>query len=468
MPVYLKEKLSQLITEAGQNPACVYLFTGDRFLCRQAARQLEKALLTGGGTVHALDGDEEDSAKTIARLRSFSLLPGRQIYRVGDTRLFHSKKVGPALWKRILQANNGEKTETAGRHLRAMLVAGGLDPENPEDDPAGLNSHEWKQHFDFPHPGGDLSWLTSLLTKTRNSSQPTAVASTTDPAALLQETLEAGIPAANILILLAEEVDKRKKLFKYLKKTQVIVDLSVEKGTGSKAQKAQKSVLVELIGNTLKEQGKTMAPGVMDQLLDRVGFYPVAVVMETEKLCLSLEGRDRIEQGDLDSMVGRTRQEALFELTGAIGKRRLGAALMISARLLESGIHPLAIVATLRNYVRALLLFKALQEQPEYGYRRGMQANVFQRQCLPELKKRERWQQELKGHPYAVFMQFKTASFFTLTDLRHWLQQVLKTEQRLKSSPLEPLTVIQHLLITMLEPSGNTTISATRQAQQYR
>jgi DNA polymerase-3 subunit delta len=453
MPVYTRDKLSNLWADAGQNPACVYLLIGDRFLCRQTAGQLEKVLLTGGGTVHALDGEEEESAKTISRLRSFSLLPGRQIYRISDTRLFYSKKIAKSLWKRTVTAKDDKKTKAAARHLRAMLAAGGLDPENPDSDPARLSSHEWKKCFDFPHPGGDLSWTTPLLMETGGSSKPTTTASVADPAAQLQETLEAGIPASNILILLAEEVDKRKRLFKYLKDQQVVVDLSVDKGAGSRAQKVQKSVLVELISTTLKEMGKTMAPGVMDQLLDRVGFHPVAVVMETEKLCLSIGKRNRIAREDLDAMVGRTRQEALFELTGAIGNRQLAAALIISARLLDNGIHPLAIVATLRNYVRTLLLFKALQEQPEYGYQPGMQANVFQRQCLPRLKEQERWKQELKGHPYAIYMQFKTAALFSLAELRHWLQQVLKTEQRLKSSPLEPLTVVQHLLVTMLGPA---------------
>ncbi len=465
MPVYTREKLSGFLADADQNPSCAYLLIGDRFLCRQTAGRLEKSLLSGGGTVHALDGEEEEPAKTISRLRSFSLLPGRQIYRISDTRLFYSKQVAKSLWKRILTAKDAKKTETAARHLRAMLAAGGLDPENPDSDPARMGNHEWKKCFDFPHPGGDLSWTTRLLMETGNTSKPTTTTTAADPAALLQETLEVGIPASNILILLAEEVDKRKRLYKYLKDRQVVVDLSVDKGAGSKARKVQKSVLVELIRTTLNEMKKTMVPGGMDQLLDRVGFHPVAVVMETEKLCLSIGERDRIERKDLDAIIGRTRQEALFELTGAIGNRQLGPSLIISGRLLENGIHPLALVATLRNYVRTLLLFKALQEQPEYGYRRGMQANVFQRQCLPKLKEQEHWKQELKGHPYAIYMQFKTASLFSLAELQHWLQQVLKTEQRLKSSPLEPLTIVQHLLITMLGPADQKTRPATKKLQ---
>lgn len=455
MAFYTKENLPELLAGVTDSPACAYLFVGDRFLCRQASAQLEKKLLTDGGTVHALDGESENPARIISRLRSFSLLPGRQLYRINDTRLFYSKKVAKSLWSRIIAAKTENKPDTAARHLRSMMTACGLEPSNPEDNPAELGSHAWKKYFDFPHPGGDLSWITPLLSRGLKESSTAPKTSGQDPAALLQETLEAGIPTENILLLLAEEVDKRKRFYKYLKDRQVVVDLSVDKGAGSKAQKAQKSVLMELINTTLKEMGKTMAPGVTEQLLDRVGFYPVAVVMETEKLCLSLGRRNQIEQKDLNALVGRTRQEALFELTGAIGKQQLATSLAITARLLDNQVHPLAVIATLRNYARKLLLFKVLQQQRVYGYTPGMQANLFQRQCLPAMKNNSRWKQELSGHPYALYMQFKTASKFSSARLQQWLQLILQAEERLKGSPFAPLTVLQHLVLSMLLFDGH-------------
>ena len=450
MAVFTREKLPDLLATARQQPSTVYLFVGDRFLCRQACARLEEVLLADGGTVHALDGENEAPATTVSRLQSFSLLPGRQIYRISDTRLFHSKKVAKGLWTRVVSALGDNKPETAARHLRAMMTSCGLDPASFDDDPAKLKAGEWKQRFDFPHPGGDLSWVTGLLKEETNKKTAAAGTADREPAALLRKALESGVAKNNILILLAEEVDKRIKFYKYLKKNQVIVDLSVDRGTGSKAQKVQRGVLVELITTTVREMGKTMAPQVMDQLLDRIGFYPVAVVMETEKLCLSLGERNRIELNDLNALIGRTRQEALFELTGAIGDRQPARALTIAGHLLNNQVHPLAIIATLRNYARKLLLFKVLQLQPQYGYTPGMPANNFQRQCLPALKNQSRWKQELSGHPYALYMQFATASGFSVTRLQDWLQLILRAEQRLKGSPLDPLTVLHHLLLSML------------------
>ena len=87
--------------------------------------------------------------------------------------------------------------------------------------------------------------------------------------------------------------------------------------------------------------------------------------MESEKLALYAGSRTRIDTADLDVVVGRTRQEALFELTDALGKKELERTLDCGRRLEEHGVHPLAVIATLKNYTRNLLLFKALQEQPE-------------------------------------------------------------------------------------------------------
>lgn len=449
MPLHTRETLPELLTRAATAPSQVYLLCGERYLCRNAAEQLEQTLLKTGGTAHAIDGDREDMNATLAKLRGFSLLPGRQVYRVTDTRLFHSKQVAKNIWERTVKAQAAGKPELATRNLRAFLESGGLRPPFAEGELVAMADAEWQHSFGFAKPGGDLGWTRTLLASDAGSSSAT---SNTDPAEMLAAVLKSGLPAANILILLAEEVDKRKKLFKLLKDEQTILDLSVESGSSSKAQKEQKAVLQDLVKQTLAEQGKSLAPGLAERLFDRVGFHPVAVVMELRKLMAYVGERRQITSEDLDLLVGRTRQEALFELTGAIAEGNLQQALVIGQRLQENGIHPLAVVATLRNFVRNLLLFRALLEQTEIGFQASMSAAAFQNTCLPRLKERQQWKKELSGHPFALYMQFKSATTFPLSRLSGWLQLLLQSEMRLKGSPLAAETVLQHLLLTMISP----------------
>lgn len=449
MPLYTRETLAELLVRAAAAPSQVYLLFGERYLCRNAAEQLEQVLLQKtGGTVHAIDGDQEDSTATLAKLRGYSLLPGRQLYRVTDTRLFVSKQVAKRIWDRVVAAHADNKPEQAGRALRALLESGGLDPRSPNNLLDTMPAAEWQHCFGFARPSGDLSWTSALLTAQPNhTGRPATV---TDPAEQLGNALAAGLPASNFLILLAEEVDKRKKLFKQLKDGQTVVDLSVESGAGAKAQKEQKTVLHELVRKTLAEQGKTLAPGLIDLLVERVGFHPVALVMELRKVMAYVGERRQIDHADIDLLVGRTRQEALFELTTALAAGNREQTLVIGDRLQENGIHPLAVVATLRNFVRNLLLCRALLEQPDIRFQPTMSAAAFQNTCLPRLKDRPQWKKELGGHPFALYMQFKTAALFPLPVLTGWMQLLLRAELRLKGSSIAAPIVLQHLLLSML------------------
>lgn len=459
MALYTSEQQDKLLKGIRQGESArAYLVFGDRFLCQQAAEALCQALLVGGGIVHPVDGDQEPFATTLHKLTSFSLFPGRQVYRVTDTRLLHSVKVAESIWKKALRARQNNESAKATRYLRNMLESAGLQPDDPENDPGRFAPAQWKKVFGFSRPQDDLAWTGELLAASPAPQQETSGRSADDPAALLEQKLAAGIPAQNILILTAEDVDKRKRLYKYLAENHVVLDLSVESGSSSRAQTAQKKVLLDLVHKTLDGFGKTMPPAVAEQLLERVGFHPVAVVMETEKLALSAGERDRITAEDLESLVGRTRQEALYELTDALGKRDLEKALLVAARLEGHSVHPLAMIATLKNYVRNLLLFRALQDQPENGYNRSMPQPAFQQQVLPRLKENDQWKQELSGHPFALYMQFKTAAQFRLATLQQWLALILTAEFRLKGSPVAPETTLQHLLLSMLVDNDNAVL----------
>jgi DNA polymerase-3 subunit delta len=448
MPVYDRSKLNELLAEISKEAPPALLLFGEHTLCRQAADKIAEALK---GTVHAIDGDSEDQNSTLAKLRSFSLLGGRQIYRVNGSRLFLSKNVAENIWKKVIKAWTDGNADKAARQLRAMLEAGGL---TAQDDPASLSSEQWKKCFGFAKPAESLSWTATLLADAAETS--TSARASGDAGEQLLAALEAGIPKNNTLLLLAEELDKRKKLYKAFSAKFPVLDLSVESGSSSQAKKAQEGVLREQISQTLRSLGKRMSAEVMAELLERVGFHPAAAVTETEKLALSVGDAPAITLDDLNLMVGRTREDAVFELTEAVGGKNLEKALLVAARLQENGIHALAVLATLRNFTRNLLLFRSLLEQEQYQYRPGLSPKIFQEQCLPLLKANPRWRSELSGHPFALYMKFKTAAAFSLPQLRAWLGLILAADRRLKGSPVAAETVLQHLLLALfLEMKGN-------------
>jgi len=449
MPLIKRTELPPLLADLqGQEPPRVCLCLGERYLAREAADLLQQAIVAAApATVHSIDGDVEDPAVTLIKLTSFSLLPGRQIFRVGDSRIFQSKTTAAAVWNRAVQAKESGHPESAVRPLLSLLQIGGMSRESatPFTD---IDAGQWQTAFGFARPIGDLSWADGLAAGAERGAG--AGGRETGIAERYIAAIEKGLPPPNILILTVEEADRRQKLFTTIKKHGLVVDCAVAAGSGAAAQGEQKDVLRRLVQQTVAEFGKKIEPRALELLFERVGFQPVAVVMETEKLALFAEDRPLITVADLDTMVGRSREDALFELTDAFGKGQAARTLEILNRLQDSGTHGLAILATMRNYLRRLLIFRSLQLRPEPRWHHGMNPRQFQDDYLPAVKKTGQWPELFKGHPYALFMAFTTAAGFSCPILRDMLEMLLAAEYRLKGAPLPPRLVLEELFLAML------------------
>lgn len=454
MALYQRKDLATLFSALSRGEvAQVYLVFGERYLCRDAIDQLVARLLPDESTrknqLQLIDGDQEDFQATLHMLRTYSLFPGRRVFRITDSRLFFSKAVAQPLWEKATQAHGAGKPDKAARYISQMREIAGLSPTDFADDPlAGLSAARWKELFGFARPEGDLNWTKELAAERKNKrTLPSA-----DGALLLTDALEAGLPPDHILILSAEAVDKRKKLFKFLEQHGVVIDLSVDAGGSSAARKDQEQIIVELVEKTLATFNKKIAPRAREILLERVGFHPVAAVLETEKLALSVGDAPTISPEDLDAVIGRTREEALYELTEAYTRQRLDQAMLIIARLQENGIHALAILATLRNHIRKLLVIRSFQLQRDPGYSGGISFPAFQKEYLPRLKEaHQEWAALWKGHPYALYMQFQQAEKFSCSFLQSNLRELLAAEYRLKGSAVAPSMVLDSLLMNLIQ-----------------
>jgi DNA polymerase-3 subunit delta len=447
MALHKRTDIDQVLEDIGRGEIKkIYLCFGERFLCQQALQQIEQKLLaTQAGTVHGIDGATEDNATILARILSFSLLPGLQIYRVTDSRLFLSRDIGASTWDKALKAHRNGKTKGALRHLAQLLNIGSITPEGTHVF-SEIGPDQWQKLFGFSRPDQDLAWADQLI-------QESAVAQAgpaEDSVERLIGAIESGFPQQNVLLVSAENVDKRKKIFTSIKKHGDIIDCSVAEGASRAALNEQRTVIREMAGRTLKSFAKKMEPKILEQLFERVGFHPVAVVNEVEKLCLFVEDRQQISSQDLDLMVGRTREDAIFELTEAFGRKDSSRTMVILNHLLEDGIHELAIIASMRNFLRRLLIFRSLQAMTTPVWHNGMNANDFQNNYLPSLKEAGEWPDLLKGHPYALYMSFTKAAEFTPAVLKQSLALLLKAEFRLKSTGLPPRVVVEELLFTLI------------------
>ena len=457
MSVYKRQDIPKLLEEIKLGVTSqIYLLFGERYLCRNAAQEIIDSLLPENkrqdANLQQIDGDQEDLNRTLHLLKTYSLFSGRKIFWVTDTKLFYSKGVAKNVWDKACEKNERNEPQQAQRYLLQLLNLASISPqEMAEENIASLSASRWKTLFGFTRPQGDLSWARDLLADIPADVSP-AKSEGTDSSTMYTHAFEAGIPRDNILILLAEAVDKRKRLYKYIKEHGVFLDLSVDPGSSAAAKRDQDKVVRELLHSTLTRYGKDIESQTIPVFLERVGFHPVAVVMEAEKLALYVGDRKVITREDVDAIIGRTREEALFELTEAVTSGKLEDGLLILDHLQSSGIHGLAILATLRNHLKKLLLVRSLQEVKSPAYTKSMAFPVFQKNYLPKLKEgREEWTNLLwKGHPYGLFMLFRQAARFRCEDMQEGLKELLTAEYRMKGSPVDSRLIMDSLLFNLM------------------
>jgi DNA polymerase-3 subunit delta len=423
----------------------VYLIFGERYLCAQAAQEVICRLLPDESirqqNMRAVDGDQEDVSQTMNELRTFSLFGGRQVIRVLDSRLFHSKTVGKPIWEKAVKAHSKDDQEKAGRYLTQLAGLGGLEAG---DDLSELSSGQWQKLFGFAKPQ-EVAW-TKGISLLPAGEDPKGM----DHAALVEATLEKGLPEKNHLVLVAETVDKRKKLFKTIDELGVIVDLSVDTGAATAARKDQDAVIRDLLHQTFSEMGKKPAPKVLEMILERVGFHPVAAVREAEKLCLYCADAPAVTCDDVNAVTSQTREEALFELNDAFASRDLSRTLYLQSRLLQAGLHPLVLISTLRNLIRKLLFLRALQDKSTPSYRSGQAYNVFQNGYLVALKEAIGDNEFLKGHPFVIYKGFQQAEAFSRHELIDSLSALLLAEFKLKGSGIRESLILENFFFSVL------------------
>ena len=469
MPTIKRQDLPQLLEKiAAGEIAPVYLLVGERFLCREAAAALEHALLPDEqqrpNQLTVIDGEREEPGKTLARLRTYSLFGGRQLTKVVDTRLFYSKTMAKTLWEKAEAARAGQDAKETSRRLKAMLSLAGLPPAAwHRDQLTDLSASQWQKLFGFAKPA-EIAWAGDYLDANDDLAPAPGKGEAGEE---LQAALEGGLPPNKILLLLAETADKRKKLYKYLEKHAVIIDLGVDTGGNAAARKEQATLLKNLVLEKLAPFDKKMRPDALELLLERVGFHPVAVVMETEKLALYADDRNTISRREVEEMVGRTREEAIFELSEAFTNGDLAQSVIVLGRLQQGGMHALAILGGLRNHVRKLLLARAVQDQAGRPCNPGLAYPAFQKSYLPQVKaawesqaeqhptpEAFAWPPAFPGHPYALYQLFLQAGKLSARQLRALLRALLEAEHRLKGSGLPENAVLSALLFASRQPTA--------------
>lgn len=152
----------------------------------------------------------------------------------------------------------------------------------------------------------------------------------------------------SVLVLEADEIDRRTGFFRTLKEVACILDFPKLKGYE----------LEHWATTYIRKRGYNISPAAIKMLIDLAGSDLQTVVNEIEKVLLFSDSRHNVSDSHIAELVGSSRQHGIFELTTAIGaKDRIGALIHLNS-LLEGGEEPLMILSMMARHFRQVLIAK--------------------------------------------------------------------------------------------------------------
>jgi DNA polymerase-3 subunit delta len=260
-----------------------------------------------------------------------------------------------------------------------------------------------------------------------------------------------GLPAGNVLILTAPNIDKRKRLVKILTEKGRVVQFSAVRG-----EARQQSLVMAKTRALLERYGKTLVPEAWQALGRRTGFDLSASTQALEKLAVFTGERREIRPEDVKEVIGKTKEESVFDLTAALGERAAARALRILRELLaDQGVQPLIVMAMLVREVRFLLHARIFIHGGRLpSWRPGMDYGQFQAGIMPEIKALAAGREE-KGeagdladeNPYVIFQACRRARDFSEDTLIACLRELARLDVQMKTTGRNPHLLLENFIL---------------------
>lgn len=437
----------------GKTLPCYLLHGDEEFRLRDALEKITAALIPAAQdrdlNLFVTDGEHEDVDGLCDSLITPPLLPGRKVVVVRNTRLFQSKNVLAPLIGRIRERLEQDPARAAADFLQFLTLTGLQLDDLRDGGWRKLDDETWRRIV--PDDGGEAreTWLPKAVEVCVSRGVMPSKAKPEETDRLERILTGGGMPEGNCLILTAETVDRRKKLFKNITAAGRVLSFTKVKG-GVRQQQAVQEMAAEL----LERGGKRLSSGAWTALGRKTGFELRESLGAIEKLITYVGAKAQIEEADIEAVIGRTKEESVFDLTGALGERNLAVALRTLKELLDQGNPPLMVFAMIVREVRFLLQAKLLIASGRLReFQRGMDYGRFQKTVVPALKGLAGNGEDsiaLAGqHPFVVYQALKHAERFNRAELTGFLELLVRTDLALKSTGQEPRLLLERVLITV-------------------
>lgn len=204
------------------------------------------------------------------------------------------------------------------------------------------------------------------------------------------------------LLLQGEKIDQRKKFFTELKKNGELVEV----------KRLYENQLPTFIRNEAALRGRKIEPAAAEMLVYLVGNNLQELISELEKAMLYAGESREILLSHIRAIVSDSRINSVFELTDALGDKKLEKALRSLDSLLADGEAPLLILAMVTRHFRQLWKVRELLEKKTPAQEIGKLAGI---------------------NPYFLQGLVAQARNYSLADLRRVFEKIFQIDGALKT-----------------------------------
>jgi DNA polymerase-3 subunit delta len=243
-------------------------------------------------------------------------------------------------------------------------------------------------------------------------------------------SLDAGIGAGSALVFVApgtapgDKIDKRVKGYRGLAKRGAAIELNEQRP----------ETLTVWLREKAGEDKKKLSSDAAALLLDRVGPNMEALRRELDKALLYCLDQQEITALDLENLVGKSREDAIWDVSEAVAKRDPIRAMTLVEDLLATGTYPLVLLTLLVRQARHVLQARLLWEQggrPAFRDMRSFQARAAK---TFESGAFGRGPDDVTTiHPFAGFKRFEAAQNRELDELRRTLVRLRQADLDVKT-----------------------------------
>ncbi len=217
-------------------------------------------------------------------------------------------------------------------------------------------------------------------------------------------------------LFVEEEVDKRSRMYKAVKKEGRIVEFSTQ----------TEELLTRWILSRLKKEGKNITAPVMQLFLSKTGTDMGNIDRELEKLiCYTLE-KDVIEAEDVHAVATEQTTNKIFEMVHAIAEHQQKKALALYEDLLALKEPPMRIMYLISRQFQILL---HIRDMASKGIGQQMMA---QKAGIP---------------PFAVRRNLAQAKDFTTEQLKNALREGVELEEAVKTGQMNDRMAVELFLV---------------------